>query len=422
MANRRPPYRTPERFVPSRELPGQSSFPGGRTPPDDDEPQPGNGIRALILRALAAQGRGGDDELAHVNPAEARALMRAGGSGGINPRTGLREFQTGGDGSSDDGSGGLGGGVGGPSTDYGHANAPSNQGGNYDRQREADARAASVSPSGVSVNAGHIPGSAAGLAAGQGGAWGAGTSDLGGAAVDGGTGGGGGVSAADYTPGMAGSPIGTMSPLPGSPVTNESQVAMAQDALKNRSWGEKVLDTLGGLIGLDPMTPDINNPASYTGGTWHEGWSPAGLVGGLIGSALAGPMGGMALSKLGGWAGPTIATGDWGLSGGPNPAAGPAGTSAPGAATASSGGAAAPASGGGGILGTGIGPNISEADIGHALLAGPRAIGDALSGGVGGAMPAPASGRMGGGQNRQSGERDRAYKLARIGLLMNPYA
>jgi hypothetical protein len=46
---------------------------------------------------LASQGRGGDTELAHVNPREKALLQAAGGSGGINPRTGLREFYTGGD-------------------------------------------------------------------------------------------------------------------------------------------------------------------------------------------------------------------------------------------------------------------------------------------------------------------------------------
>ncbi len=41
---------------------------------------------------LAAQGRGGDTMLAHINPAEAALLQRAGGSGRINPNTGLREY------------------------------------------------------------------------------------------------------------------------------------------------------------------------------------------------------------------------------------------------------------------------------------------------------------------------------------------
>ncbi len=46
------------------------------------------------LNSLAAQGRNGDTELAHVNPQEKAVLSALGGSGGINPQTGLREFYT----------------------------------------------------------------------------------------------------------------------------------------------------------------------------------------------------------------------------------------------------------------------------------------------------------------------------------------
>ena len=45
------------------------------------------------LSELANQGRGGDTELAHVNPQEKSMLKAMGGSGGINPKTGLREYQ-----------------------------------------------------------------------------------------------------------------------------------------------------------------------------------------------------------------------------------------------------------------------------------------------------------------------------------------
>ena len=43
-------------------------------------------------KRLAAMGRNGDTLLAHINPREAAMLARAGGSGAINPRTGLPEF------------------------------------------------------------------------------------------------------------------------------------------------------------------------------------------------------------------------------------------------------------------------------------------------------------------------------------------
>lgn len=41
---------------------------------------------------LAQMGRNGDTMLAHINPIEARMLLRNGGSGSINPATGLPEF------------------------------------------------------------------------------------------------------------------------------------------------------------------------------------------------------------------------------------------------------------------------------------------------------------------------------------------
>lgn len=45
-----------------------------------------------IAQAIASYGRNGDTMLAHITPAEARMLRRRGGSGTINPATGLPEF------------------------------------------------------------------------------------------------------------------------------------------------------------------------------------------------------------------------------------------------------------------------------------------------------------------------------------------
>ena len=42
--------------------------------------------------SLAEQGRNGDTILAHINPREANLLKNLGGSGSVNPNTGLREF------------------------------------------------------------------------------------------------------------------------------------------------------------------------------------------------------------------------------------------------------------------------------------------------------------------------------------------
>jgi hypothetical protein len=52
------------------------------------------GIATLkpLAAAIAAQGRGTDTMLAHITPSEARMLRRNGGSGTINPNTGLPEF------------------------------------------------------------------------------------------------------------------------------------------------------------------------------------------------------------------------------------------------------------------------------------------------------------------------------------------
>lgn len=45
-----------------------------------------------ILEQTRKKGRGGDTILAHINPLEAKILKKAGGSGTINPDTGLPEF------------------------------------------------------------------------------------------------------------------------------------------------------------------------------------------------------------------------------------------------------------------------------------------------------------------------------------------
>jgi len=45
-----------------------------------------------IAKAIASYGRNGDTMLAHITPAEARMLRRKGGSGTINPNTGLPEY------------------------------------------------------------------------------------------------------------------------------------------------------------------------------------------------------------------------------------------------------------------------------------------------------------------------------------------
>jgi len=52
----------------------------------------GPGFARGGLNRIAQMGRRGDSELAHINPFERRLLQAYGGSGTINPQTGLREF------------------------------------------------------------------------------------------------------------------------------------------------------------------------------------------------------------------------------------------------------------------------------------------------------------------------------------------
>jgi len=49
---------------------------------------------AVAGRRIATGGRGGDTQLAHINDREAEMLKRMGGSGDINPNTGLREYKS----------------------------------------------------------------------------------------------------------------------------------------------------------------------------------------------------------------------------------------------------------------------------------------------------------------------------------------
>jgi hypothetical protein len=62
---------------------------------------------------LRALGRGTDTLLAHINPAEARLLDRVTDGGSINPRTGLPEFESGGEGGNGSAGDGNGSGAGG---------------------------------------------------------------------------------------------------------------------------------------------------------------------------------------------------------------------------------------------------------------------------------------------------------------------
>jgi hypothetical protein len=64
-----------------------------RSMPMEGMPMAHGGL-ADVTKYLQSQGRGGDTILAHINPEEAELLKAFGGSGAINPNTGLPEFKT----------------------------------------------------------------------------------------------------------------------------------------------------------------------------------------------------------------------------------------------------------------------------------------------------------------------------------------
>jgi len=79
----------------SMEQEGLGSLPMGAVMPEQaPRAFAQGGIAQLnpIAKGLAKMGRNGDTLLAHITPAEARMLRRNGGSGTINPHTGLPEF------------------------------------------------------------------------------------------------------------------------------------------------------------------------------------------------------------------------------------------------------------------------------------------------------------------------------------------
>jgi hypothetical protein len=62
-------------------------------------------LDGMTMGGLASKGRYGDTMIAHINPQEAEMLMEEGGSGTINPMTGLPEFYDSWDDSDDTGDG-----------------------------------------------------------------------------------------------------------------------------------------------------------------------------------------------------------------------------------------------------------------------------------------------------------------------------
>jgi hypothetical protein len=105
----------PPPFLPIRRL---SYADGGIVSLVKDEAPQTAALRREAER-VAQAGRGNDTVLAHINPLEAALLKKMGGSGTVNPRTGLLEFEDGGGDGGDGGDGSDGGGDGGDGGDGG---------------------------------------------------------------------------------------------------------------------------------------------------------------------------------------------------------------------------------------------------------------------------------------------------------------
>lgn len=89
-------YGLRDRIEGKEQQPNQGMMPPPQAPMQQGMMQPpqamAQGGLASAAQHVQAAGRGGDTMLAHINPREAAMLKNMGGSGSINPRTGLREF------------------------------------------------------------------------------------------------------------------------------------------------------------------------------------------------------------------------------------------------------------------------------------------------------------------------------------------
>jgi hypothetical protein len=74
----------------------------------------------------------------------------------------------------------------------------------------------------------------------------------------------------------------------------------AADAYQNRGLGDWLGDKAKDLIpGFRQLTPDYDNPASYSDGDYHDDWSPWGAVAGVLGMASPIPGTSLAASAAG---------------------------------------------------------------------------------------------------------------------------
>lgn len=220
------------------------------------------------LAQAANKGRHGDTLLAHINPHEARLLASLGGSGTINPKTGLLEFW-------EDG-GGAGNSAGSNSGNQGNGNGGGGMGGNS--------------------NGGDRGGISGGDTRADPGAPGGGNSY----GADSGGYNGQGRGAGGF--GLTGGDLG-LSPQ-GTTQTGESAFQSASAAYKSRTLGDRILSGLEGIVGFGDVQPSLTDSASYSMGTYHSGFNPGAVLGGLAGLGFGVPglgmLGGLAYHAFGG--------------------------------------------------------------------------------------------------------------------------
>jgi hypothetical protein len=245
------------------------------------------------LKKAEKLGRGGDDRLVHVNSFEEAVLRGLGGSGEINPRTGLREYAAGGAANRSDG--GLGPTGDGPGTGGGRgANGGNGQGGRGGGSFGGFG-GGSFSHRDRTTSAGRAAGAAGPTARDRAAGGGTGQSGRGGQTFQG------------ETP--------RYSDARDDPAAKEN-TARNQDAQNiGESWGDglpgignEIAHLFGGFLGLgereedftetamDMSRPNYNGPAGGpgTGGTNSANWGfdPVGAlvgIGGMLGGLPAGP-------------------------------------------------------------------------------------------------------------------------------------
>lgn len=231
-------------------------------------------LSAAERKRLKQAGDGGDTDVVHVNLREERILERAGGSGTINPKTGLREFEGGGE--------------------KGGKNQGSKQGGGHDDTKSGNTGGGGSSSKGPGGGFTH-----GGLAPSQG----PGPSKIGGGGgANTGVGGDRPLRGLPTTPYGGGPPSQVAETPYGAPVhydygkyglnTDGTPTKTAQSPEKwkgtkqrvedynkavkeyeNRDFFGKVMDFLAGPL-YDEQAPNIDDPRTYWGGKYHTSTDP----------------------------------------------------------------------------------------------------------------------------------------------------